>query len=199
MLAEQLFTKHAVPMVPDLAGGRPAVIAAGSAAPRQNSLNLNMEHQKQTNWCWAAVSFSVNHLFGGTAWTQCKIAGAELNKSRCCIDPLDPTNPQEDCNKTWFLQKALSRVRNLRKFTAGSKSFVDVIREIDGGLPLGCRIGWSAGGGHFVAIDGYLEQAGVMDVDVCDPWYGDSTISYTSFMTNYQGKGSWTHSYTTKR
>ena len=192
MLAEQLFTTDAQPLVAGLGG---AVLTV----PRQNSLNLSMEHQQQTNWCWAAVSFSVNRHFGGTAWSQCRIAGKELKKTKCCKDPLDPSDPQMDCNKTWFLQKALTRVGNLLKFTGKRKSFADVKSEIDNGVPLGCRIGWTFGGGHFVAVDGYLEQDGIEDVDVCDPWSGDSTLSYSTFATNYDGKGIWTHSYTTKR
>jgi hypothetical protein len=186
MTAEDLLAIGTEPMV-SAAGGAPP------AAPKQNSLNLSMEPQKQTNWCWAAVSYSVNAHFGGTSWSQCRIAEEELQHADCC------TNPQQGCNRSWFLQKALTRVGNLQRFTGGAKTFAALVSEIDNGLPLACRIGWTLGGGHFVAIDGYLEQDTVQDVDVCDPWFGDATMSYDTFVKNYQGKGSWTHSYTTRR
>ncbi|MFI5454899.1 MAG: hypothetical protein ACHRXM_05555 [Isosphaerales bacterium] len=43
-------------------------------------------------------------------------------------------------------------------------------------------------------IDGYSSTT---DLDIQDPWFGQSTIDYTHFLTGYQGTGSWTHTYWT--
>ena len=72
----------------------------------------------------------------------------------------------------------------------------DVTQEINNNRPLCVRIGWSGGGGHFVAIDGYNKGLDMVAVD--DPWYGASDVDLSVFQTSYQGSGSWTHSYRVK-
>jgi hypothetical protein len=64
------------------------------------------------------------------------------------------------------------------------------------GRPLGVRIGWAGGGGHFVVLDGWIGPA---SVDIQDPWYGHSVYNYSVFTTRYQGTGAWTDSYFLKR
>jgi hypothetical protein len=72
--------------------------------------------------------------------------------------------------------------------------------ELGGGRAIGCRIGWNDGGGHFVAISGYNNDGVVEEVTVEDPFYGQSNVNLTIFMTGYHnGAGVWTHSYYTKR
>jgi len=67
--------------------------------------------------------------------------------------------------------------------------------EIAAGRPIGVRIQWVQGGGHFVTISGYSDDV----VEVSDPWYGDSPVDYLTFKTRYQGIGRWSHSYRTAR
>lgn len=71
--------------------------------------------------------------------------------------------------------------------------------EIDNGNPLGARIGWNQGGGHFVAIFGYddTDEANEL-LSIGDPWSGNSIVAYDEFTSNYQGSGKWTHSYFTR-
>ena len=33
---------------------------------------------------------------------------------------------------------------------------------------------------------------------ISDPWYGDSIVDYSTFVSGYQGSGTWTHSYRTQ-
>ena len=67
---------------------------------------LTVEHQTQTQWCWAAVSNSVSHFYdAGSTWTQCTIVNAELGQSTCCSN-----GSSSACNKPWYLDKALTRV-----------------------------------------------------------------------------------------
>ena len=72
----------------------------------------------------------------------------------------------------------------------------DVKNEIDKNRPLCARIGWSGGGGHFVALDGYNQDFDMIAVD--DPIYGASDVNLNVFQTAYQGSGTWTHTYRVK-
>jgi hypothetical protein len=174
----------------------PATAALRAAPPGTGSLlGFDVEQQQQSNWCWAAVSVSVAQYYRRqTPWTQCTVAGAELNRSDCCGG-----GAGTGCNVVWYLDRALTRVQSLRIRNAGSTPFADVQAEIAADRPLGCRIGWSTGGGHFVTIGGWmLAPDGTQYVDVFDPLYSYSQTTYQSFVSAYQGVGTWTHSYFTQ-
>jgi Papain-like cysteine protease AvrRpt2 len=163
------------------------LLSAGSLA-----LPFTMQHQTQTEWCWAAVSVSVSQYFNpSSAWTQCGLVNAELGQSTCCQDGSSPA-----CNQPWYLDRALTRTGNLASFGSGASTFPALVQEIAAARPLGARIAWSGGGGHFVVLTGY---SGSDRVGVDDPWYGHSDYNFSAFTSRYQGSGSWTHSYFTKR
>ncbi|MDQ1638875.1 MAG: hypothetical protein QOF62_2214 [Pyrinomonadaceae bacterium] len=156
-------------------------------------LAFNMQPQTQTNWCWAATSTSVSHFYWAlSSWTQCLVANAELSLTNCC-NSMVPTA----CNVPWFLDRALTRTQNFVSIS-GPITFQQVRDEIDAGRPVGTRIGWSGGGGHFMAIYGYSLVEGVEYFDIDDPIYGKSHLTVADFSSNYQGSGSWTHAYLTK-
>ena len=163
---------------------------------RRRCLCFTMQHQEQTQWCWSATATSVALYYNAaSAWTQCTLVNAELGRSDCC------TNPSSgDCNRPWTLSTALARVGHLASVFVTSTSFADVRGELDNGRPLGVRIGWSGGGGHFNVIGCYTWNAllGLQSVQIEDPWYGTSVWDYDTFRTAYQGTGSWTHSYRTQ-
>lgn len=160
---------------------------------RSKHLSFNMQAQTQSNWCWAATSTSVSHFYWFFShWTQCKVANAELGHTDCCHSPVP-----SDCNVPWYLDRALTRTNNFVSIT-GSVSFQQVKDEIDAGRPVGARIGWSGGGGHFMVIYGYSIVFGVEYFDIDDPIYGKSHLTVADFSSNYQGSGSWTHTYFTK-
>lgn len=160
-------------------------------------LNYTRQDQQQTNWCWAAVSSAVAHFYDpATTWTQCAVANAELGRTDCC-----GAGAAGACNVAWFLNSALTRVGHLAAFSGGTLTFAVVQAEINAGRPVCARIGWSGGGGHFVALTCWyrnlLTDSQLVRVD--DPWpaYGRSTWAFATFGTAYQGTGSWTHSYRT--
>jgi hypothetical protein len=160
---------------------------------RSKHLSFNMQAQTQSNWCWAATSTSVSHFYWFFShWTQCKVANAELGHTDCCHSPVP-----SDCNVPWYLDRALTRTNNFVSI-AGPAGFQQVKDEIDAGRPVGARIGWSGGGGHFMVIYGYSIVFGVEYFDIDDPIYGKSHLTVTDFSNNYQGSGSWTHTYFTK-
>jgi hypothetical protein len=156
-------------------------------------LTFNMQHQTQSNWCWAAASTSVSHYYWWFShWTQCKVCNAELNRNDACNSPVPAA-----CNVPWYLDRALTRTKNYVSIT-GPVTFAQIRAEIDAGRPLGARVGWSGGGGHFVVIYGYATFFGAQYIDIDDPIYGKSHLRLSDFSSNYQGSGTWTHTYFTK-
>ena len=158
------------------------------------SLAFNMQAQTQSNWCWAATARSVSHYYWFLSrWSQCNIACAELSLTTCCDAPVP-----DACNVSWWLAKALQRTQNFVSVT-GPVDFAAVKTEIDAGRPVGARIGWSGGGGHFCVIYGYT--AGLFGdnyFDIDDPIYGKSHLTVSDFSNNYQGTGTWTDTDFTK-
>lgn len=163
----------------------------------RGNLNLNMQTQQQSEWCWAAVSTSVALYYDAASpWTQCKVVNAELGMTSCCTN-----GSSAGCNQPWYLDKALSRVSHFDHWRGGTATRDEIVAEVKAGRPLGVRIGWSGGGGHFVVIDGYDEDEQEKDaniVEVRDPIYGTSRLHYDDFVSHYQSSGSWTDSYWTK-
>ena len=157
-------------------------------------LGFTMQSQLASNWCWAATSNSVSHFYWFlSTWTQCTIANAELGRTDACNTPTPA-----GANVPWYLDNALTRTNNFVSITGGQATFAQIRAEIDAGRPMGCRIGWNGGGGHFMAIYGYSTWFGEEYVDIDDPIYGKSHLTLVDFSTNYQGSGTWTHYYITK-
>lgn len=161
-----------------------------------NKLPFAMQSQQQTEWCWAAVAASVAGYFGsagpsGGLWQQCDVVNSELAQSTCCVNGASAA-----CNNPWYLDRALSLVGHLAGSpTPGAIPFANVQGEVDNNRPVGVRIGWYGGGGHFVVLSGYDDNGGAQFVDVDDPWYGPSVADYSVFATAYQSAGSWTDTY----
>ncbi|MEA3014273.1 MAG: hypothetical protein QOD42_2818 [Sphingomonadales bacterium] len=156
------------------------------------ALPFNMQPQTQSNWCWAATSTSTSLYYRpASGWTQCKVASAELSLT-CCSAPVPGP-----CNVTWYLDRALARTENFVSIT-GPISFQAVDAELRAGRLLGARTGWHGGGGHFMVIYGCSTIDGVQYLNIDDPIYGKSNPSFATFSNNYQGAGSWTHTYFTK-
>jgi hypothetical protein len=165
----------------------------GGAPPARRVLQFTLQHQNETQWCWAAVTASITAFYRNTGWTQCNLANNQFGQTTCCT-----TGSSTACNEPWYLDRALDRVGNLGNFTAGALSLTQIQSEIDAGRPIGVRIGWPGGGGHFVTITGYSDQN---VVNVQDPWYAPQgvAVDYATFRSRYQGAGQWTHTYRTTR
>jgi Papain-like cysteine protease AvrRpt2 len=164
------------------------------AKPRWRRVKLVMQPQLQSQWCWAACSTGVYHLYDArSSWTQCRVVNAELGETGCCQD-----GSTGKCNRPWYLDRALTRTGNFAGRSEGTVPLSRLRSELDAGRPVGIRIGWAGGGGHFVMISGCLNDAtGILEVR--DSIYGTSEISIAAFASSYQGSGSWTHTYYTER
>ena len=161
-------------------------------------LPFNMQAQTQSNWCWAATATSTSLFYRATSgWTQCKVANGALSLGDCCDSPVPGA-----CNVTWFLDSALSVTGNFVSRT-GVSTYDMVKSELEAGRPVGARVGWSGGGGHFMVIHGctilQILGAGIPLFAIDDPIYGKSWVTVASFSSGgYQGSGTWTHTYFTK-
>ncbi len=163
-------------------------------------LDMAMQQQEQTSWCWSAVSVSVKLFFNATVpIKQCEQANHYLSQTTCCID-----GGSNVCNTTGALDGALSVLGNLAAFKDGAISFSNVLDQISSSRPVGCRIGWLTAGhlnnlGHFVVIDGCDPGSPNQLLTIKDPFYGTSIFPYNMFAKAYLGgTGMWTHSYLTQ-
>ncbi len=165
-----------------------------NAADGKRALPIKVQHQLQTNWCWAACATSASAFYDpGTTWGQCTLVNAELGQTTCCDN-----GASGSCNVPWYLDRVLTRTGNFTSKKSGTASFETIRSEIDAGRPVGARIGWRGGGGHFVMLTGYRKAGGVREIEVQDPWTGRSSLPIDVFATNYKSSGTWTHTYLTR-
>lgn len=172
-------------------GGAPVV------APSSNKLSFTVSAQTETNWCWAAVSSSVSTYYTpASTFTQCTIVNTAFSRNDCCGGGASNTGT---CNRPWYLDQALTVTQNLKSFLSRTLTFAEVQTEIGISAPIGTRVGWNGGGGHFQAICGWLVGAsGIEYIDITDPIYLGTQIPFSSFAGSYQSGGTWSHSYLTE-
>jgi hypothetical protein len=172
--------------------------ATSARGADQRSVPLRVERQQKSEWCWAAVSVSVNRLFRPeSTHTQCEIVGSTL-QHQCCGGADDP-----ECNHPHTLHPVLGRLHllvgepHLKPLT-----FSKIKTEIDAGRPICVLIKWLDGKGqvttrgHFITITGYRITPGQKQfVSISDPFFGESEVSYLEFSDasgGYRdGKGQW--------
>jgi hypothetical protein len=180
------------PMARAAARGKRATPTKGQS----HRLDFCIQHQRHSNWCWAAVATSVALFYQPAGkWTQCVVANSALGRKDCCRKGAGGT-----CNVIGHLQNSLTVVGHATAppHVVGTAGFDRAQAEIDGGRPLGARTQWEGGDtGHFVTIVGYHRVVELLTVD--DPLYGRSHVDYRTFCTDYRGSGTWTHTYYTKR
>lgn len=146
-------------------------------------LPFGMQPQQQSNWCWSATTVSVANYYGDNL-TQCGFANTLLSRTDCC--GMGAAGP---CNVPNALVAALQTAGHLASWRTGAPSFGDLQPEIDAARPVTVRIQWSGGGGHFLAVVGYLTGSTTW-VAVDDPAFGPSDLQLTTLTTAYQTTGS---------
>ena len=165
--------------------------AAGRGATTcGNPLRFTTQPQQQTEWCWAAVGVSINLYYHPTSGqTQCAVVNSALGQTTCCIDGSTPA-----CNQPWYVDVALQIFGNFGSWIAGKVPLAKVKNEVSNCRPVCLRIAWNGGGAHFVTLYGF--STGYLNVG--DPFYGNSVVTYSAFPGTYQVGGTWTDTYTTK-
>jgi hypothetical protein len=165
-----------------------------------DAVSLAMQHQQKSEWCWAAVSVSVDHFFRpDSAHTQCDIAGLVLELP--CCDPSTPVQARQ-CNMPHDLHTVLGRLHLLAaEPVLKPLSFPAIQKAVDAGHPVCILIKWldndgQPSRGHFIAIDGYhVTPDQKQFLSIADPFFGPSEINYTMFCDpkgGYRdGRGVW--------
>jgi hypothetical protein len=151
--------------------------------------------QEQTQWCWAALAASVANFYNpNPAITQCSLASWAFAPADCCAN-----GGSLACNQPYSIAAGLAHVGHLNAALPNGMTMPAIELEIDASRPIGVRVAWTGGGGaaHAMAIKGYDNAQGHQMIDISDPTYGESTVAFAGFPGNYQGGGTWTHSYTT--
>jgi hypothetical protein len=162
---------------------------------------MNIEKQKQTKWCWAAVGVFVHKLVQSPGnWTQGQLATEVLKKEGEIPSGVDCSQTPHLCNIEARLGTALTVTGNLREIRPDSHlGFAALKSWVDAGLPVAARVCWRGGGAHFIVLDGYLEYlSGAQKVHVQDSFYGHSYQYYDDLVANYPPGGNWQDTYTVK-
>lgn len=172
---------------------KPEPKRAPTAGVAQQPLAFPSEEQARSNWCWSAVACGTARFYDkGSAWTQCKLAGALLGRTGCC----GAGPAAEACDLPGELQAALVKVGHLQSWDAGYAGKADLAKELGAGRVVGVRIGWRGGGGHFVIVRGFDQKSGT--VWVADPAAGPQRLAYEALRGSYRGLGKWTHTFWTR-
>ncbi|MFL9910432.1 papain-like cysteine protease family protein [Paraburkholderia sp. RL17-337-BIB-A] len=168
-----------------------------AAEPQPPGLNIRVQHQKQTYWCWAAVASTVSYFYAiGSPWSQCALASEAFPTGNCCEN-----GSLKSCNDTFDLDKAFAFTGNLDGSPVNDQVQVaDLINAIGIGAPVCIRIEWDNGQGHFVIVRNAMDYGAGGSVAISDPLYGESVHSIADLNGNYLNgnDGRWTDTYYTK-
>lgn len=163
--------------------------APGSTADQAGTfkkLNITMQQQQQTNWCWAASGNTIATWFGYD-YSQNQFCNAAFGRATGSACP----NSQATLGD---VQNGLDRVGiNPGSYVTGYLRYSTVQAEVDADRPIETRIQWSSGGGHMHVLYGY--DTGNNWVYWGDPWpsnYRYNWADYWYYVNN--GTFSWTHS-----
>jgi hypothetical protein len=175
-------------------GGLPGAVAQGKELTA-----LSIPGQLNEYWCWAAVTEGIWKFFqAARAQPQCQIAERVLRKAsgECC-----DAKTNGACNLPFYLDRALAAANCFRVLVDLDVTFSAIVQEINDERPIGVRIDWGNGTGHFVVVSGWsVTAAGVEVLTVQDPWGPSTSIIPRSVLRSSYGagEGSWTHSFYTQ-
>ncbi|WLQ33179.1 papain-like cysteine protease family protein [Streptomyces castrisilvae] len=172
---------RAAAAAPDRAAAAPT---AALAATRR--LNITMQAQQKTNWCWAASGNTIATWYGRN-YSQNEFCNAAFGRAQ-----------GYECPNS---QAALDNVQNALywaginpgSYVSGWLRYPTVQAEIAAGRPVETRIQWSSGGGHMHVLYGYDDANSL--VYWGDPWPSSNRYNWAShawYVNN--NEFSWTHS-----
>ncbi|MFF2777934.1 papain-like cysteine protease family protein [Streptomyces sp. NPDC058052] len=191
------FAAAALLLVPTAASASaaPAPVPASAPAPAAGEaaavlaskrLNITMQAQQKTNWCWAAGGNTIATWFG-RGYSQNQFCNAAFQRQQ-----------GYDC-PNW--QATLGNVQTGLSWAGVSPgSYVDgwlrystVQTEIDADRPIETRIQWAGGGGHMHVLYGYDDANSW--VYWGDPWPSSNRYNWASHAWYVNNASfSWTHS-----
>ncbi|MFI0709182.1 papain-like cysteine protease family protein [Streptomyces inhibens] len=177
-------TASATPLAPP----SHAVTASDTAAApfAANRLDISMQAQEKTNWCWAASGNTIATWYGRN-YSQNEFCNAAFNRQQGTTCPNNQANLGN-------VQNAFDWMGiNSGSYVSGWLRYSTVQSEIDADRPIETRIQWSSGGGHMHVIYGYDTDRNW--VYWGDPWGSNYRYNWGDFDYYVNGSSfSWTHS-----
>lgn len=154
----------------------------GPPVPSDGSvmLNLRLQRQVHSNWCWAALAASLRDFYGRAPLRQEDIAAA-LRVDGDSSARLDDALQAAGCYSHW---------------SPGRPTFERIAHEIAAGRPVCLCIDWLGGGSHYVVISGYDRER--RELCVGDSMHGPSVQPFDTFPGLYRVTGGiWRGTYWT--
>ncbi|MFJ6752963.1 papain-like cysteine protease family protein [Streptomyces sp. NPDC091266] len=179
-----VFTGATASAAPAPSAHRPA--AATPTASAANRLDISMQAQEQSNWCWAGSGNTIASWYGKN-YSQNQFCNAAFGRQQNTSCP----NNQATLGN---VQNAFDWMGiNSGSYISGYLNYSTVQSEINAKRPIETRIQWSSGGGHMHVIYGY--DAAENWVYWGDPWGSNSRYNWGDFGYYVNGSDfSWTHS-----
>jgi hypothetical protein len=148
------------------------------------SLNVTMDYQQQSNWCWAASTQMVL-AYHGVSVSQCSIVNNATGRSDCCTN-----GSSSSCNVTGWPDLANYGFSSTQTYKASGPSYIDgtavpwtqLVEETQANRPVIFAWHWNSGGGHALVASGTESVNGRQYVTILDPINGPSAITYDSFI-----------------
>ncbi|MEV7685748.1 papain-like cysteine protease family protein [Streptomyces bungoensis] len=170
---------------PPPAGTTAAVAAADSTSGGARQLDITMQAQQRSNWCWAASGATIAAWFGRD-YSQNSFCDAAFGYSLDTSCPNSQATLADD--QTAYDWMGL----NPGSYIQGRIGYGSVQSEIDAGRPVQTRIQWSSGGGHMEVLYGYDTSQNW--VYWGDPWPDDYRYNWATYgYYTSNADFSWTH------
>ncbi|MEU4123610.1 papain-like cysteine protease family protein [Streptomyces virginiae] len=168
------------------AGTATAAEAGADSALAYKRLDITMQAQAKTNWCWAAGGNTIATWFGRNH-SQNQFCNAAFNRQQGTECP----------NNQATLGNVQTGLRwagvNPGSYVTGWLQYFTVQTEINAGRPIETRIQWSNGGGHMHVVYGYDTASNW--VYWGDPWPSSDRYNWASHAWYVNNNTfSWTHS-----
>lgn len=159
--------------------------------------NVNMEKQKNDQWCWAAVTSSVFHALQNSSISQENVVCQMLINEDCRSSPTP-----DICNVPFPLEAAIKKICKCAVGMGRVLSFAQIQAQIDNArrpLPIGITFSTQFGSVlHYCLIKGCNTVNGSQEVIVLDPAHadaGESHISYAALCDGSAIGAPWTDSF----
>ncbi|MFJ6013567.1 papain-like cysteine protease family protein [Streptomyces sp. NPDC092952] len=176
----------AVPTTTATAAPAPAAPAQASPLAATQRLNITMQAQQKSNWCWAASGNTIATWFGRN-YSQNQFCNAAFGRAQgyeCPNSQATLDNVQDGLYWAGI---------NPGSYVTGWLRYPTVQAEIAAGRPVETRIQWASGGGHMHVLYGYDDSGSW--VYWGDPWPSSNRYNWAShawYVNN--SEFSWTHS-----
>ncbi|WP_051831653.1 papain-like cysteine protease family protein [Streptomyces violens] len=160
--------------------------AAPDTALASKKLNITMQAQQYSNWCWAASGNTIATWFGRN-YSQNQFCNASFGRQQGTACP----NSQATLGD---VQNGLDWAGiSPGNYVSGYLNYSTVQSEINANRPVETRIQWSSGGGHMHVLYGF--DTANNWVYWGDPWPDNNRYNWGDYRYYVNGSEfSWTHS-----